>query len=111
MLIPFWDGGQDAALDVTVVHPIQAAFVAEASNTAGHALESVDKASMAVDCGIILGADTRQLLAKHQVKQLAACLARQKGQEEQEAARHAFSRLATLIQKGNANIISNSTLT
>ena len=49
--------------------------------------------------------------AVSQVKKLAACLARQKGQEEQEAARHAFSRLATLIQKGNANIISNRTPT
>ena len=123
VLIPFWEGGQDAALDVTVVHPLQAAFVAEASNTAGHALDKAFDRKMTAageDCRsqgmafIPIAVESFggwHQTAVSQVKKLAACLARQKGQEEQEAARHAFSRLATLIQKGNANIISNRTPT
>ena len=39
VLIPNWAGGLDAALDVTVVNPLQGALVKEAAVTPGHALE------------------------------------------------------------------------
>ena len=38
VLVPHWAGGRDAALDVTVVNPLQAATVAGAAATPGHAL-------------------------------------------------------------------------
>ena len=38
VLIPNWSRGQDAALDVTVINPLQEATVAGAAATAGHAL-------------------------------------------------------------------------
>ena len=38
VLLPHWSAGQDAALDVTVVNPCQAATVVGAATTAGHAL-------------------------------------------------------------------------
>ena len=38
ILVPNWAGGRDAALDVTVVIPLQAATVAEAATTPGHSL-------------------------------------------------------------------------
>ena len=38
VLLPHWVGGKDAALDVTVVNPCQAATVVGAATTAGHAL-------------------------------------------------------------------------
>ena len=38
VLLPHWIGGKDAALDVTVVNPCQAATVIGAATTAGHAL-------------------------------------------------------------------------
>ena len=34
-----WAGGLDAALDVTVINPLQGATVVEAAATPGHALE------------------------------------------------------------------------
>ena len=37
VFLPNWAGGQDAALDVTVVSPLQDATVAGAAATAGHA--------------------------------------------------------------------------
>ena len=46
MFIPHWAGGRDAALDVTVVNPLQAATVAGAATTPGHAL------TYAYDCKI-----------------------------------------------------------
>ena len=39
VLVPHWTGGKDAALDVTIVTPIQGATMPAAANTAGHALE------------------------------------------------------------------------
>ena len=38
VLIPQWSGGQDAALDITVVNPCQAAYVVGAAATPGYAL-------------------------------------------------------------------------
>ena len=38
VLIPNWSRGQDAALDVTVINPLQEATVVGAAATAGHAL-------------------------------------------------------------------------
>ena len=38
VLLPHWVGGKDAALDVTVVNPCQAATVVGAATTVGHAL-------------------------------------------------------------------------
>ena len=38
LLIPHWVGGKDAALDVTVIHPLQGATVARVAATPGHAL-------------------------------------------------------------------------
>ena len=38
VLIPYWTGGQDTALDVTVINPLQIATVAHAAITPGYAL-------------------------------------------------------------------------
>ena len=39
VLLPHWDAGRDGALDVTVIHPFQAATVAQAALEPGHALQ------------------------------------------------------------------------
>ena len=39
VLLPQWDAGRDGALDVTVIHPFQAATVAQAALEPGHALQ------------------------------------------------------------------------
>ena len=39
ILLPHWDAGHDGALDVTVIHPFQAATVAQAALEPGHALQ------------------------------------------------------------------------
>ena len=38
ILIPHWAGGKDAALDVTVINPLQVATVTQAASTPGSAL-------------------------------------------------------------------------
>ena len=43
VLIPFWTGGQDTALDVTVVNPLQDALVARASQDGSSAVESAHR--------------------------------------------------------------------
>ena len=39
VLLPHWEAGRDGALDVTVIHPFQAATVAQAAEEPGHALQ------------------------------------------------------------------------
>ena len=46
VLLPFWSGGRDTAWDVTVTHPLQAATVATAATTSGHAAEEAYRRKM-----------------------------------------------------------------
>ena len=46
-------------------------------------------------------------VAEAQVKKLGAALARNVGQEEEEAGRHLWGRLGILLQRGNAAILGN----
>ncbi len=43
VLLPNWAAGRDAALDVTVVNPLQQATVHEAAVTPGHSLRLREK--------------------------------------------------------------------
>ena len=104
---------------MTVVNPLQAALVAGAAATPGHALNhryATKMAGAAEDCrqeGIQFLPVVVETLggwhigAENQVKKLAAAKARHSGQEEEEALRHAFTRLSILLMKGNAAINSN----
>ena len=119
VLIHSWDSGCDAALDLTVVHPLQADFVAGAAANPGFALsQAFDRKmrSAADDCraqGIsFLPMAVESLggwheVAVNQVKKLASALARQEGRQEGEVVAHAFQRLAIILQKGNAKILLN----
>ena len=104
VLVPNWAGGRDAAMDVTVVNPLQGATLAQAATTPGYALTfAFDRKARgaAEDC-------RRQGIAfLPLVGKLAAALARQTGQEEEEAVRHLWGRLSILLQRGNAAILGN----
>ena len=105
VLLHNWVGGLDAAMDVTVVNPLQAATVAGAATTGGHALGHAYDRKMAAgaeDCrsqGIVLLPLAAESLggwhgaAEKEVKKLAAALARNTGQPEGEAAAHLWGRL------------------
>ena len=119
VFIPHWAGGRDAALDVTVVNPLQVATLAGAATTPGHALTFAYKRKVRgaeEDCrrqGIAflpLAAESFggwHSVAEHEVKKLGAALARNTGQEEGEAVRHLWCRLGILLQRGNAAILGN----
>ena len=46
-------------------------------------------------------------VAVTEVERLGAALARQSGQDEDEAVRHLWGKLAILLQRGNAAILAN----
>ena len=95
-------------MDVTVVSPLQAATVAEAAVTPGHALTFAYQRKLrgaAEDCrreGIAFLPLAVESLggwhsaAEAKVKKLGAALARQSGQEEGEVLRHLWGRLGLL---------------
>lgn len=121
VLIPNWSRGQDAALDVTVINPLQEATVAGAAATAGHALnvahdrkvKAVGEACQREGIAFIpLAAESLggwHQVAVGEVKKLGAALARQQGDEEKEASRRLFQKLSMLLQKGNSALFLNRT--
>ena len=114
-----WAGGLDAALDVTVVNPLQDATVAGAAETAGHALTYAYERKMNAAAELCrqqgiaflpLAAESLggwHQVAEREVKKLAAALARNTGQPEGEAAAHLWGRLGVLLQRGNAALLGN----
>ena len=106
IFIPRHAGGKDAALDVTVINPLQAATVAQAAQTPGHALSIAHKRKLdkswqpCRDQGIVflplavesLGAWHKEAIS--QVKKLGSALARHTGEEESVAITHLFQKLS-----------------
>ena len=106
-------------MDITVVNPLQAALVAGAATTPGHALSRRYNEKMSKHgegcrlAGIVfiplpvetLGGWHEQTVA--QVKRLGSALARHTGQEEREAIPHVGQRMAVLLAKGNASLLLN----
>ena len=119
VLLPHWVGGKDAALDVTVVNPLQVATVVGAATEAGHALTHAFNRKMrgtAEAChrqGVaFLPLAVESYGGWHEMgaregERLGAALARQSGQEEDEAVRHLWGKLGILLQRGNAAILAN----
>ena len=119
VLVPHWAAGRDAALDVTVVNPLQAATVAGAATTPGHALTFAHNRKLRgaeEECrqqGIAFLPMAAESLvgwhpaAEREVRKLGAALSGHTGQEESEAQRHLWGRLGILLQRGNAAILGN----
>ena len=119
ILVPNWAGGRDAALDVTVVNPLQVATLVGAATTPGHALSFAYNRKVRgdeEDCrrqGIAFLPMAAESfggwhgVAEAEVKKLGAALARNTGPEEEEAGRHLWGRLGILLQRGNAAILAN----
>ena len=117
--LPRWSGGQDAALDVTVVSALQQAMVGGSATTDGFALsKAFDRkvAKVGEACRqqgisfIPLAMDTLGGVHKvmvEQVKKLGATLARHRGEDEQLETRHLFQRLSLLLMRGNAVLLVN----
>jgi hypothetical protein len=121
VLIPNWSQGRDAALDVTVINPLQEATVAGAAAEAGQALTvAYDRKVRAVGeaCSregirfIPLAAESLggwHQVAVQEIKKVAGALARQQGDEEKDASRRLFQKLAMLLQRGNSALFLNRT--
>ena len=121
ILLPLWAGGQDCALDITVVSPFQQQALEKASVEPGYAL------TMRYDqkwrkygelCraeGIVFEPLPIETLggwgdsAVRVLKKLGQALARASCQDEAEVTRHMFGRLSILLQKSNASLILNRT--
>ena len=119
VLIPRWSGGQDAALDVTVTHPLQAAHVNGAAADPGYSLNTAYQRKVtgaAEDCraaGITFIPIVFESLggwhevAVSQVARLGRCQARQEGDDEDVIVKRLVQKGSLLIQKGNAALWNN----
>ena len=113
-----WAAGRDAALDVTVINPLQDATVQGAAITAGHALSvryNTKMTSAAAACqaeGIAFIPLVFQSLggweerAIKELKKLASALARHSGEDEADTWRRLIVRISILLMKGNTALLS-----
>ena len=121
--LPGWAAGLDAALDVTVVNPLQDATVERAAVTPGHALQyryNAKMASAAEECqaqGIAFLPLVVESLggwddsAVREMKKIASALARSSGEDEGETWRKMITRLSILLMKGNSALLAGRTPT
>ena len=119
VLIPGWASGKDAAIDVTVINPLQDSMVADAAATPGHALAVAHKRKLDkswASCnrqGIaFLPLAVESLGAWHssaiaEVKKLGSALARHTGEEEGTCISRLFQRLSVCLMRGNAALFNN----
>ena len=119
VLIPNWAQGRDAALDITIIHPLQRETVAGASTNPGHALshaydrkirgawEQCRQAGIAFFPIVFESLGGVHKVAETEVRRLANAMSSRSGQEEEEASRHSFNRISILLMKSNAAILSN----
>ena len=119
IFIPHWAGGRDAALDVTVTHPLQDRTRAGAATTPGHAMNiAYDRkvAGAGEQCrqqGIAFIPVVAESLggwhpvAVEQIRKLGSALARHTGQEESEAISHLTTRCSILLQRGLTAFLLN----
>ena len=119
VFVPLWAGGLDAALDVTITHPLQDATRARAAMTPGHAMTVAfeNKCRVTEDLcreqGIAFIPVVAELLggwhkvALEQLHKLSSALARHTGQEEGEKFDHLVKRVSILLQKGLASMLLN----
>ena len=112
-------GGRDAALDVTVVHPLQDATRARAATEPGSALTYAYNNKMRVTAelcdqqGITFIPVVAESMggwhkvALEQLRKLGSALARHTGQEESETISHLVTRASVLLQKGLSALLLN----
>ena len=118
-IIPRWAGARDAALDVTVINPLQDAQVQGAVTTPAHALEAAQKRKLdkyleachhqgiefipiAVES---LGSWHKSAIA--QVSKFRSALARQNGEDEGVTITRLFQQLSAALMRGNAALLNN----
>ena len=119
VFLPHWAGGKDAALDVTVVNPLQEALVQGAATTPGHALtvahnRKLDKSWEACNLqGIsFLPVAVESLGGWHkcaitEVKNLGSAKARHIGEDEAEEVQRLFQKLSVALMRGNCALLNN----
>ena len=119
ILLPNWAGGRDAALDVTVVHPLQDAIRARAAAEPGYALiyaynnkmrvtaDLCDQQGIAFIPVVAESMGGWHKVAVEQLRKLGSALARHSGQEEGETINHLFTRASVLLQKGLSALLLN----
>ena len=123
VLIPSWTGGQDTALDVTVVNPLQTALVTRASQEGDSAVENAhmvkarkyeERCSREGITFIPLAVDTLggwHSIALKTITRLGRQLARNIGKEDEESVRHLRQRLAVLLVRDNVALLCARTPT
>ena len=119
VLIPLWAGGQDCALDITVVSPFQQQALQRASEEPGYALKMrYDQkwrkyGELCRAEGIVFEPLPVETVggwgdsAVIVLKKLGQALARASCQDEAEVVRHMFGRLSILLQKSNSSLMLN----
>ena len=119
LFLPNWSGGQDTALDITVVNPLQVAMAQQAAATPDYALgKSFDRklakhGDLCRQAGVAFVPLPFETLGGwhevtvREVKKIGSALSRHTGSNEGETIKHVIQRISVLLIKGNAALLLN----
>ena len=123
VLVPFWSGGRDTAIDVTVVNPLQSAMVGRVADDGAYAVGEAHSRKLrnySARCaaeGIVflpLAVDTLggwHPEALYTIARLGRQVASTTGKEGDEVVRHLRQRLAILLVRDNVSMLCARTPT
>ena len=117
--MPHWTEGRDTALDITVVNPLQLAYVNQSATNPGHALRKAYERRMSKlgepcrEAGLTfcplpvdtLGAWSDSMVV--QVKKIGSALARNRDEDDSDVIRHLLQRVAVAMARLSASMLLN----
>ena len=118
-MLPNWMGGKDCCLDITVVNPLQAAYIRMSASNQDYALRKAYERKMAElgaqcrEAGLAfcplpmdtLGGWSESMV--EQVKRMGSALARNKGEDDSDVTRHLIQRIAVVLARLNSAMLLN----
>ena len=119
IFLPNWCGGRPAALDFTVISPLQHLTLAGAASVRGHALQVAEdrkRAAHHANCGaagVVFLPITVEALggwiegAVFHISKIGRLMGQRLGLPPNETTKHLFQRLAICLWKGNALLWSH----
>ena len=119
MFLPNWSGGRDAAVDITVINPLQSSLVARTATEPGYALiyqynkKWQKYVQICHENGIVFHPIPLETMGGfggssiNLIKRLGQSLGRATGQDETETTQHLFGRLSIQLMKGNCSLLIN----
>jgi hypothetical protein len=119
IFVPVWRDGLKTAFDITVVSPVQAAYLAKAAARPGADIDAAKLRTHEDNCRVegisfvplvVESFGGWDLDAARHLREMALCSARRTGAVPSITINHFFQRLSVVLQRGNAFLLDKDSV-